>query len=189
MTAAVITYDMAGTELALGLLRRRAPALLVFWIRRSVKEPEKWHQAREQASLGKELGSIAELFRDPVLRRNTIAGAPDGGGGAGRALGRRLLERGSPAAGPQAVQPAGPDLDRTKSVMFFIQQLGAMLGIYAFAVSARRRTGAPLRPLVCPRLDLHPDVLLGCGQATAANVPAFLGRRPDAHHFLRRVPG
>jgi MFS family permease len=42
------------------------PALLVFWIRRSVPEPEEWHAAKRQAR-NKEPGVI-ELFRGPVLR-------------------------------------------------------------------------------------------------------------------------
>src|SRR5205823_2218070 len=53
------------------------PAVLVFWIRRSVKEPERWQQAKEEAvsdATHKELGNIFEMFSDPILRLNTIAG-------------------------------------------------------------------------------------------------------------------
>ncbi len=42
------------------------PALLVFWIRKNVPEPEEWHKAKAQAS-GNEPG-IRELFRGKVLR-------------------------------------------------------------------------------------------------------------------------
>src|SRR5207249_2153316 len=45
------------------------PALLVFWIRRAVPEPEEWHAAKSNA-VGREPG-VAELFRGPA-RRITI---------------------------------------------------------------------------------------------------------------------
>ncbi|HOZ49743.1 MAG TPA: MFS transporter [Candidatus Hydrogenedentes bacterium] len=51
------------------------PALLVFAIRLFVKEPEKWHKARDEAKRsGAKLGSIVQLFKEPVLRRHTIIG-------------------------------------------------------------------------------------------------------------------
>src|SRR5439155_2596004 len=75
MMAAVVT-------LALGDLDTRwrwayfvgfLPALLIFWILRSVREPEAWQQAKAKASFGNELGSMSQLFTHPVLRRNTLA--------------------------------------------------------------------------------------------------------------------
>ncbi len=49
------------------------PALLVIFIRRRLKEPERWEKT---AATGDErkLGSISELFGDPRWRRNTIVG-------------------------------------------------------------------------------------------------------------------
>ena len=41
------------------------PALLVFWIRRNVPEPEEWHDAKRQA--GAQRPGIADLFRGNVL--------------------------------------------------------------------------------------------------------------------------
>src|SRR4051812_27773605 len=41
------------------------PAILVFWIRRSVPEPAEWHAAKANAT---EQPSIAELFRGPARR-------------------------------------------------------------------------------------------------------------------------
>ncbi len=46
---------------ALGLV----PALLILWIRTSLREPADWVQAREKATLGQELGSLRELLGDP----------------------------------------------------------------------------------------------------------------------------
>ena len=51
------------------------PALLVFAIRLFVKEPDKWHAAKEQARTGDlKLGTITHLFTDARLRRHTLVG-------------------------------------------------------------------------------------------------------------------
>ena len=70
------------------------PALLVLWIRRSVKEPQKWQDAKRVAeqSGGQELGGILNLFRDPVVRREHPGGNPDGNGGRGRIVGNCVLD-------------------------------------------------------------------------------------------------
>src|SRR5687767_5959441 len=73
MMAAVIVFLLAGLSWRWAYAVGALPALLVLWIRRSVKEPEKWKEAKERASFGKEMGNISELITNPVLRRNTIA--------------------------------------------------------------------------------------------------------------------
>lgn len=51
------------------------PALLALLIRRRLKEPERWVAMRRAHDTGgQKLGSLAELFGDPVLRRNAIVG-------------------------------------------------------------------------------------------------------------------
>ncbi|MGE0377312.1 MAG: MFS transporter [Planctomycetaceae bacterium] len=56
---------------ALGAL----PALLIIWIRVSLKEPDAWHDARLRAAADKsqQVGRLGELF-SPALRRNTLVG-------------------------------------------------------------------------------------------------------------------
>src|SRR5687768_3374575 len=49
------------------------PAFLALFIRRRLKEPEKW-QATASKKSTRELGSYAQLFRHPVWRRNALAG-------------------------------------------------------------------------------------------------------------------
>lgn len=51
------------------------PALLIIWIRASLREPENWQRARESAAadLSKKLGDYTDLFRGPLLR-NTVVG-------------------------------------------------------------------------------------------------------------------
>ena len=68
LLATVTTYFMAGHEryvFLVGIL----PALLVFWIRRHVPEPEEWSAARKEAK--GEIPGIPDLFRGPV-RRTTL---------------------------------------------------------------------------------------------------------------------
>jgi MFS family permease len=75
MAAAVTTLVLSAVSWRWVFAVGAIPALLIVWIRRSVHEPEAWHTAKAEAAAGgKEMGSILGLFRDPVLRRNTIAG-------------------------------------------------------------------------------------------------------------------
>ncbi len=50
------------------------PALLALAIRRKLKEPERWLSLRADPQAHKKLGSIRDLFSNPVLRRNAIVG-------------------------------------------------------------------------------------------------------------------
>jgi len=50
------------------------PALLALVIRRRLKEPERWQQASHDGAIQKQLGSYAELFADPTLRKHALLG-------------------------------------------------------------------------------------------------------------------
>src|SRR5262249_31353820 len=50
------------------------PALLAVFIRRRLKEPERWKALQTGVAAGQQLGSFAELFRTPHLRRNALVG-------------------------------------------------------------------------------------------------------------------
>ncbi len=50
------------------------PALLAIVIRRRLKEPERWQQAREYSGENTRLGSYSELFGDPRWCRNAFVG-------------------------------------------------------------------------------------------------------------------
>ncbi len=56
---------------ALGIL----PALLIIWIRRSLREPESWQAAKDRAAIDatQQVGRFGELF-SPGLLRNTLVG-------------------------------------------------------------------------------------------------------------------
>jgi MFS family permease len=128
-----------------------APALLVLWIRRSVHDPESWHQAKRDATAsGKAIGSIMALFQEPILRRNTIAGVLMAAAGVGGAWGVGFF---SPDLIGSALKPlvtnasdiasiTDPELQKKainnaiqhwKGLVFLVQMIGAGLGMFAFA--------------------------------------------------------
>lgn len=140
MMAAIITLTIPDLEVnwRWAYFVGAAPALLVLWIRTSVKEPEKWKAAKAEAVLGRELGSIKALFTHSVLRRNTIAATLLGTAGVGSLWGiayfspdmiREELIRGG-------INPAR--IGKLTSIMFLLQQAGAFIGAYLFAVFASR---------------------------------------------------
>jgi MFS family permease len=60
-------YYQYRTVFLVGIL----PALLVFWIRKAVPEPEEWHAAREAA--GQQEPRLRDLFRGSVLRLTLLS--------------------------------------------------------------------------------------------------------------------
>jgi MFS family permease len=50
------------------------PALLVFWVRVSMREPTRWVEARALAQRegGRDLGLLRDLFDNPLLRKHTL---------------------------------------------------------------------------------------------------------------------
>lgn len=69
LLACTTTYFMAGTSPRYVFLVGILPALLVFWIRKAVPEPEEWHAAKRDAK-GAE-PKVGDLFRGDV-RRTTL---------------------------------------------------------------------------------------------------------------------
>lgn len=120
------------------------PAILVIFIRRGLREPEAWVQAKMAAEQGEredlmhqKLGDIAELFGTP------------------RWLGRALIGITLSSAGVMALWGVGfftPELvrgnvfghltedvqDYWASITSLLQNLGAFFGIYAFSLLAAR---------------------------------------------------
>jgi MFS family permease len=69
LLASLTVYFMAALEPRWVFLTGVLPALLVFWIRRAVPEPEEWHVAKDMAQ--KEQPGVRDLFA-PGIRRTTI---------------------------------------------------------------------------------------------------------------------
>lgn len=64
LLACITTYFMAGHNPRWVFLVGILPALLVFWIRRAVPEPEEWHRAKSEA---RQSPPVLDLFRGEVL--------------------------------------------------------------------------------------------------------------------------
>lgn len=135
------------------------PALLVFWVRKSVKEPESWLEAREHKAV--KLGSFQELLGDPVLRSRAIYGALLAMVGLATFWG--VVVAGQDLAADILIKqklPMEEVRSHSKIAYGFIQASGAALGMLSFGpLSARlgcRRTFALMHvcafiitPLVC----------------------------------------
>lgn len=115
-----------------------APALLVLWIRRSVREPEQWVHAKERATMGKEMGKIGELFTHPELRRRILAAVLLCTAGVAALWGVGFFSTDFVAT---ELEHGGMNEQRRKQIsqiMFFLQNLGSFFGIYTFAVLSEK---------------------------------------------------
>ncbi len=111
------------------------PAVLVLWVRLSIREPESWQQARKEKA--GQLGSYSELLGDPRWRSRAVFGALLAMVGlatfwgvvvAWQDIARDLLERaGDASASAKATIAFG-----------FVQTAGAGLGMLAFGPLAAR---------------------------------------------------
>jgi len=111
------------------------PAVLVLWVRLSIREPESWKQAREAKK--DQLGSYRDLLGNPVWRPRAVFGALLAMVGlatfwgvvvAGQDIARDLLER-----------AGDPDAARKAKIAFgFVQTAGAGAGMLAFGPLAAR---------------------------------------------------
>lgn len=142
MMAAVITLILGNLDkywpiaYFIGFL----PALLVFWILKSVKEPQAWQDAKAQSGLGKEMGAISELFTNRLLRRNTLVAILLATAGVGGLWGIGFFSTNMIDGELRAAGWEKSEIGRAMSIMFFLQQVGAFVGIYLFAMFAEKVT-------------------------------------------------
>ncbi|MFA6542912.1 MAG: MFS transporter [Limisphaerales bacterium] len=123
------------------------PALLILWVRASVKEPESWQQAKVKAASGEgaRLGSFRDLLLHPVWAKRAILGvllATVGLGSfwgvtvAGQDLAKEILLKSG--ATPEAA------VEKAKFAYGIVQAAGGGLGMLAFGPICvrlgRRRT-------------------------------------------------
>jgi len=194
MTAAVITLVLSAVSWRWVFVVGAIPALLVVWIRRSVKEPDKWHHAKEAAragGVGTELGSIAALFSTKTLARNTVAGVLLGTAGVGGVWGVGFF---LPDLLGSAVKPAyaasaailalpAPEqaaavtkaVQALKSQVFFVQQIGAFIGMFGYAALSQR-------------IGRKPALAITLALAFVAVQAAFWGVRDATSAYLLAFP-
>jgi MFS family permease len=152
MAAAVINL-LSNANWRLVYFVGAAPALLVLWIRSSVKEPEKWTRAKEEQakSGGGEIGAITALFREPQLKRNTIAGTLLALAGVGGVWGIGfffpdligLVMKPILSAQGLAGNELKLALSSARSYVFLVQQVGAFLGMFSYAALSERTGRRP----------------------------------------------
>ncbi len=116
------------------------PALLTVIVRLWVKEPDKWHEARAAATESKRLGSLADLFRGPVLRRSTFVciglGAVGVIGFWGIATWSPDLLRG--VLNPDKLPELRAATEKSVSLAQMAQNAGAFFGILGWTWLAQR---------------------------------------------------
>ena len=148
MTASVVCLLLSTYSWRWAFVVGIAPALVVVLIRRSLKEPERWQHAQAVAKVdaGKELGAIADLFRDRVLRRHTIAGVLLATAGVAGLWGVGFWSPDLTNIALKSLNLAPDQMTRYRSYVFLVQQAGAFFGMYAYAAFSERtsRRGALL---------------------------------------------
>lgn len=127
------------------------PALLAIVIRARLKEPERWQKQKDAGSdaMEKELGSVRELFTNPTLRRNTIAGMIMAFAGVVGLWGigffsfdliRSVFTKHFTAQGLTSVEIA-KKLTLWTGITSLVQNAGAFMGIHAFSYVTNTRLG------------------------------------------------
>jgi len=105
------------------------PALLVLWVRLSIKEPEAWKEARQ--SKAKRMGSFSELLGTPRWRSRAVFGALLAMVGLATFWG--VVVAGQDIAADFLKRAGDPDWASKSKIAFgFIQTAGAGAGMLAF---------------------------------------------------------
>jgi MFS family permease len=148
---------LVGTQWRTAYLLGVIPALLVLWVRLSIKEPEAWKEAKQ--SKPERMGSFSELLGTPLWRTRAIFGALLAMVGLATFWG--VVVAGQDLAADLLKRLGDPDWASKSKIAFgFIQTAGAGAGMLAFGpLSARwgcKRTfvimhiaALLLTPLVC----------------------------------------
>ncbi|UCD30043.1 MAG: MFS transporter [Planctomycetota bacterium] len=123
------------------------PGILAVFVFLGLKEPEKWKEARakwlqEKATgVTKKLSSYGGLFQDPRWRRRAIVGLLLGVVGVGGLWGVGFF---TPELNRSIAKTYSEEAkERLVAVAFFIQQLGAFFGIWAYTFLALRMGRKP----------------------------------------------
>jgi MFS family permease len=115
-----------------------APALAVVLVRRRLKDPESWQQAKAAAKSGlqAEMGDLRELLGTPRWRRNTIIGLTLALAGV---IGLWGVGFWTPELISFALRDESGALQtQTRAVGTLLQDVGAFFGVFAFTVMAAR---------------------------------------------------
>ena len=121
------------------------PALLALVIRARLKEPERWQQASHEGDVARKLGSYRELFGHPTWRKHALIGLGLAFSGIVGLWGiafftfdlvGNVLRTKFVAEGLSDAQVAG-SVTHWKGIASMMMNLGAVLGMYGFAILAQ----------------------------------------------------
>ena len=124
-----------GSDWRMAYLMGVLPALLVLWVRMSIKEPDSWKTARAQKA--DRMGSFTELLGNPRWRGRAIFGALLAMVGLATFWG--VVVAGQDIAADFLKRAGDPDWSSRSKIAFgFVQTAGAAVGMLAFGpLSAR----------------------------------------------------
>lgn len=132
---AALTGLLVGSHWRTAYLVGIVPALLVLWVRVSVKEPETWKEAKQTKA--SQLGSFRELLGNPKWRPRALYGALLAMVGLATFWG--VVVAGQDIAADYLKRIGDPDWARKSKIAFgFIQTAGAGLGMLAFGPMSAR---------------------------------------------------
>ncbi|CAN5901254.1 MFS transporter [soil metagenome] len=131
--AASVGVVLASSHWRWGFLLGITPALLVFWVRLSLKEPEGWRAAKLEEKAGEALGSLSELLGDARWRSRALIGLGLASVGLASYWG---IHAWAPELVVETLDPARSIDERRRianSVYLFVNCTGSLLGLLCFA--------------------------------------------------------
>jgi MFS family permease len=159
-----------------GFLLGVAPALLVFWVRASMREPESWQAARDQSrgDATRRLGRFSDLFSSRTLTRHTLVGLTLALVGLATFWGTHfrgkdlLREARRQDAQIESLEPAERDatIKRYEMLGMFLATTGGGLGLVLFAPISQRLGRKPAFVL----FHVGAFVLVGATVALAGSI-------------------
>jgi MFS family permease len=161
-----------------GFLLGVLPALLVFWVRATMKEPASWQAAQKLAEVdpGRRLGRFTDLIASRELRRHTLLAT--GLAVIGLATfwgthfrGKDLLRE---ARAAEVGQGAAADLKRYEMLGMFLATTGGGLGLLSFAPISQRLGRRPAFVI----FHLTGFALVGATCALSTSVPGLIAVLP-----------
>jgi MFS family permease len=130
-----------GTQWRYAFLVGVVPALLVLWVRASVKEPERWTALQAKSSRGETLrrGSLGELLADPRWRSRAVLGLLLASVGLSTFWG--VIVAGQDLAREMLIRDGVPKADAAEMAKYaygYVQATGGGLGLLFFGPLAAR---------------------------------------------------
>jgi MFS family permease len=140
ITGSLLSWAFSWRELFLiGI----APALLVVFVMRHLKEPETWQEAKRREAAApekpeREMGSLAEMLREPRWRYHTIIGVLLALSGVIGLWGVGFWTFELVVGVLKSQHYASDDIVRVRAIGTALQDVGAAFGIYVFSLIAAR---------------------------------------------------